>query len=229
MNQRHSTRVAARDAFLLDTRLPMQMNLTQAYDIVHLALRDEFVRQWIPQASALAGRRISCTSGWGSALSAFLAQLTPESMLRAPLPARLIFDHIGVLLALAANDANGGGVEVSRKRQPARDRIRSRIAECCTDTAITAPEVAKSLHMSTRTLHRSLAAHGETFGETLIAARVQAALRMLRSPLFKGSTVAEIGYRAGFLDASHFARVLRRRVGMTPLQIRRDTHGDSLP
>jgi AraC-like DNA-binding protein len=83
--------------------------------------------------------------------------------------------------------------------------------------------------MSTRTLHRSLAAHGETFGETLIAARVQAALRMLRSPLFEGSTVAEIGYRAGFLDASHFARVLRRHVGMTPLQIRRDTHGDSLP
>jgi AraC-like DNA-binding protein len=34
-------------------------------------------------------------------------------------------------------------------------------------------------------------------------------------------TTAEIGRPAGFLDASHFTRVLRRRTGRTPLQMRR--------
>jgi AraC-like DNA-binding protein len=74
-----------------------------------------------------------------------------------------------------------------------------------------------------------LAVFGETFGEALIAARVQAALRMLRSPLFRRTTIAEIGRRAGFSDASHFTRVLRRHVGMTPLRVRRGAQDDPLP
>jgi AraC-like DNA-binding protein len=52
-------------------------------------------------------------------------------------------------------------------------------------------------------------------------ARVDVATRMLRSPLFDRVTTAEIGRRAGFSDASHFARVLRKRTGQTPLQVRK--------
>jgi AraC family transcriptional activator of tynA and feaB len=38
-------------------------------------------------------------------------------------------------------------------------------------------------------------------------------------------TTAEIGRRAGFSDASHFVKALRRRTGRTPLQMRRASHG----
>lgn len=75
--------------------------------------------------------------------------------------------------------------------------------------------------MSTRTLHRALAACGETFGSMLIEARVDLAVRMLQSTLFDRVTTAEIGRRAGFSDASHFVKVLRRRRGQTPLRMRR--------
>jgi AraC-like DNA-binding protein len=44
---------------------------------------------------------------------------------------------------------------------------------------------------------------------------------MLESPLFNRVTTAEIGKRAGFPDASHFVRVVRKRTGRTPLQVRR--------
>jgi AraC-like DNA-binding protein len=43
---------------------------------------------------------------------------------------------------------------------------------------------------------------------------------MLTSPLFNRVTTAEIGRRAGFVSASHFARVIRRRTGRTPLELR---------
>ena len=66
--------------------------------------------------------------------------------------------------------------------------------------------MASSLNVSTRTLHRVLAACGETFGAMLIQARVDLAVRMLQSPLFDRLTTAEIGRRAGFSDASHFVR-----------------------
>jgi AraC-like DNA-binding protein len=65
---------------------------------------------------------------------------------------------------------------------------------------------------------------GETFGEKLIDAKAHVALRMLTSSLFKRVTTAEIGRRAGFLSASHFARVIRARTGRTPLHLRHETN-----
>jgi AraC-like DNA-binding protein len=52
---------------------------------------------------------------------------------------------------------------------------------------------------------------------------------MLASPLFKRVTTAEIGRRAGFLSASHFARVIRNRTGLTPLQLRRQVASHYTP
>jgi len=86
-------------------------------------------------------------------------------------------------------------------------------------------DVASSLNISKRSLHRALAACGETFGPMLIQARVDLAVRMLQSPLFDRVTTAEIGRRAGFSDATHFVKVLRSRTGQTPLQMRRASHG----
>ena len=57
--------------------------------------------------------------------------------------------------------------------------------------------------------------------DKLIESRARVAMRMLTSPLFKRVTTSEIGRRAGFLSASHFARVMRNRFGRTPLQLRR--------
>lgn len=92
----------------------------------------------------------------------------------------------------------------------------------CTEEQLTAAAVATSLGISLRTLHRTFAAANETFGARLIAARVRVAERMLTSPLFNRVTTAEIGRRAGFLSASHFARVVRKYTGRTPLQLRRE-------
>jgi AraC family transcriptional activator of tynA and feaB len=59
----------------------------------------------------------------------------------------------------------------------------------------------------------------------LIQSRVDLAVRMLQSPLLNRVTTAEIGRRAGFSDASHFVKAVRRRTGQTPLQMRRASHG----
>jgi transcriptional regulator GlxA family with amidase domain len=86
---------------------------------------------------------------------------------------------------------------------------------------LSAADLAASVNISVRTLHRTLAAANETFGAKLIESRARTASRMLTSPLFRRVTTAEIGRRAGFLSASHFARVMRKHTGRTPLQLRR--------
>jgi AraC-like DNA-binding protein len=213
--------VAAGDAMLVDSQLGHRLDLPLSYDVVHLRLSQTFIGQWLPEPAAHVGRCLRSGSGWSSALCSFVRQLSPEFVARTSLPPQLVSDQIGALLALVANEMRGGA-QVPQRQDPAlHDRICDCITQRCTEFSLTAIDVARSLNVSARTLHRSLAANGRTFGDTLMAARVGVAMRMLTSQLCKRLTTAEIGRRAGFSDASHFARVIRRRVGTSPLQIRR--------
>jgi len=51
--------------------------------------------------------------------------------------------------------------------------------------------------------------------------RVELAQGVLRDPERQGLSVAEVAARCGFTSQSHFGRVFRERVGMTPLQWRK--------
>ena len=101
------------------------------------------------------------------------------------------------------------------------DQVCDHIKQRCPDTSLRAADiasVAQHIHSNsasgTRSLWRNLR------GDADSSAR-QRRLRMLQSLLFDRVTTAEIGRRAGFSDASHFTRVVRRRTGQTPHQMRR--------
>ena len=187
----------------------------------NLQLSEQFVRKWVPNPAVLGGRRISRDSQWGRVLASYVAQLSPEFVVQAPLPQALLIDQLGALLALTATELSGGRAASTPAERSVRDQVYDHIKQRCPDTSLQAADVASSLNISKRTLHRALAACGETFGAMLIQARVDLAVRMLQSPLFDRVTTAEIGRRAGFSDASHFVKVLRRLTGQTPLQMRR--------
>ena len=173
---------------------------------------------------ARSGRRIG-DSQWGRVLASYVAQLSPEFVVQAPLPQGVLIDQLGALLALTASELSGRRAVSTPAERSVRDHVYDHIRQRCAETSLQAADVASSLHMSKRSLHRALAACGDTFGAMLIHARVDLAVRMLQSPLFDRVTTAEIGRRAGFSDASHFVKVLRRRTGQTPLQMRRASHG----
>src|SRR6267142_4449024 len=172
----------------------------------------------------LNGRRIS-DSQWGRVLTSYMAQLSPEFVAQAPLPQAVLIDQLGALLALTASERSGSRAVSTPAVRSVRDHVCDHIRQRCADTSLQAAHIASSLNISTRTLHRALGACGDTFGAMLIQARVDLAVRMLQSPLFDRVTTAEIGRRAGFSDASHFVKTLRRRTGQTPLRMRRASYG----
>lgn len=221
---RGTLRVRPGEAVLFDSDLPYDIDITKAYEFVHIRFTDAWMQQWLPSPGVLVGRAISAKQGWGRALTAFAQQLSPETVVDSPLPTPLLTDHLGSLLALSAHE-----IAAPRSPTPADralcERAREAIAQRCQDPSLTAGDVAVQLQVSVRTLHRSLGAAGETFGGAVMAARIAAAVRMLESPLFRRLTTGEIGRRAGFSDPSHFVRVFRARVGQTPLQLRQSRHG----
>ncbi len=219
------TRFGPGDLIFYDSRYPLDCDLLLHWSNLNLQLSEQFVRKWVPNPAVLSGRRICRDSQWGRVLASYVAQLSPEFVVQAPLPQAVLIDQLGALLALTATELSGRRVVSTPVERSVRDQIYDHIKQRCPDTSLQAADVASSLNMSKRTLHRALAACGETFGAMLIQARVDLAVRMLQSPLFDRVTTAEIGRRAGFSDASHFVKVLRRRTGQTPLHVRRARHG----
>ncbi len=205
-----------------DSRHPFDYDFLTNWKDVYVRLSEQFVRRWVRNPIVLGERPLG-DSQWGRVLASYLAQLSPEFVVRAPLPQAVLIDQLGALLALTASERSGSRAVSTPAERSVRDHVYDHIRQRCADASLQAAHIASSLSISTRTLHRALGACGDTFGATLIQARVDLAVRMLQSPLFDRVTTAEIGRRAGFSDASHFVKVLRSRTGQTPLQMRRAT------
>ena len=222
----HGTRyrLGPGDLDFTDSRHPFDYDFLTNWKDVYVRLSEQFVRRWVRNPIVMDRRRLG-DSQWGRLLASYVAQLSPEFVVHAPLPQAVLIDQIGALLALTASELSGSRAVLTRPERSVRDHVYDHIRQRCADTSLQAADVASSLNVSRRTLHRALAACGETFGPMLIQARVDLAVRMLQSPLLDRVTTAEIGRRAGFSDASHFVKVLRSRTGQTPLQMRRASHG----
>lgn len=212
-----TVRLLPGDLVLVDSRRCYEFHFPQTANTVSLELPTAWVAAWLPRPDTHAGRRIDGSSGWGQALGAFARQLTPEVGAAPPLPAQLLTDQLGSLLALATGAL---GDEPCPPAAPG-ERILRAIEERHTEPGLTAADVATMLGISQRTLHRHLAARQATFAQALLACRLERARRLLQTPRFDRLSVAEIGRRVGWSDASHFVRQCRRAFGATPAALRR--------
>ena len=80
------------------------------------------------------------------------------------------------------------------------------------------PELAETLHLTTRTLQRRLAAENNGFTTVLREVREARARELLRQPSLH---VEEIAYRLGFREADAFSRAFRSWTGRSPSDFRR--------
>jgi len=212
------TRLRPGDLALIDSRRCYALHFPETVDVLSLQLPIGWLETWVADPAALLARRIDGQHGWGQVLGSFVRQLQPALLPGAALPAPALADQLGHLLALAADTppAIDPTADALRLYQRIDDWIRAEHAR----PGLCAGDAAEALGLSVRTLYRGLAAAGTTFAEQLLQHRLAAARRMLASPHFDALTLAEIGRRAGWPDASHFARVCKRGLGQTPQQLR---------
>jgi AraC family transcriptional regulator, positive regulator of tynA and feaB len=221
MQNGHASRLRPGDLVLLDSRRCYEFNFPVTSNTLSLELPIPWVESWIADPERRIGQRIDGRAGWGAALSAFACQLTPQLAVERPLPAQVLTDQLGALLAL------GFGSEIpvtpSERRESADllDQIGRAIRLRYAEPGLTAATVAEHLHVSERTLHRCLNNSGLTFSGLLNDCRMAAARRMLSEPRFDRISVGGIGLRVGLSDPSHFIRQCRRSFGMTPGAFRR--------
>lgn len=209
-----------RDVVFIDTRLPYSSYLPDNYITRTINMPAEWCSRWLPDPAHLGVRTIPYdTGGWAKMLSDFLSLLAPGKLPEMPFANSVLSDQLGALVAAALAEFDQS--KTHSKRSDTCARIIDRLKQRCTESDLTAGEVAASLNISTRTMHRALADGGYVFGSLLIRMRAEIAFRMLRSASFNRLSIAEIGRRAGFINQSHFGRVCRELYGSSPTDIRR--------
>lgn len=206
----------AGDFVLVDARRPYHFDFAHGVNVVSLELPLDWVTQWVAQPELHVAQPFRRgENGWGAALCAFASPWTPALAAQPPLQPRLLADQLGALLALACQPVLAAHPDRSLIEKIV-DTVRQRLCE----PGLTAADVASSLGISVRSLHRAMAAHQQTFAQVLLAERLQRARDMLQNPRLAHVSAAEVGRRVGLQDPSHFSRLCRRWLGMGPKALR---------
>lgn len=204
------------DAVLIDSREPYDFDFGAGLDDLSIELPIDWVEHWVADPSGLIGRPLRGDAGWGLALRGVKEALVPRALVhRMAEQDGLIEDQLGGLLSLLGETADRPCASLRTAHARAVAAMRARFMQA----GLSAADVATDAGLSLRTLHRAMATQGG-FLNTLMAMRIEAAIAMLAQPRFRGLSVAEIGRRCGFADASHFARQFARRRNMTPRAFR---------
>jgi AraC-like DNA-binding protein len=202
---------------LLDNTRFYQMEMMTEHEAIDLMMPQGWLEKYLPDPEALLARPIDANRGWGAPLGALLEAMV-TGLDAAPLPRPLIAEQLGHLLSLATGFHEPG--ESSRHRGQLAQQILRRIESGYADPELSPEEVARDLGISKRYLQTLLAGSNTSFVQELNATRLDRASDMLSDPRAAALPIAEVAYRAGFLDAGYFARLFRKRFGITPREWR---------
>ena len=95
--------------------------------------------------------------------------------------------------------------------------MRTLVATYVQESEFSIKDAAALCDTSVRTLQRNLKQCGTSYSEVLDEARFQIARRLLREPQVR---IAEISYRLGYANPTHFSRAFRRIAGVSPKSYR---------
>ncbi|HVR54498.1 MAG TPA: helix-turn-helix domain-containing protein [Pseudorhodoferax sp.] len=209
------------DAVLIDSRLPYDFEFGAGLDDLSIELPIAWVAQWVAAPTRLVARPLRGDAGWGMALRGLKEALVPRALAGGSgAQDALIEAQLGGLLSLLG-DCDGDGNDGPRPaRCTAFERASTVLRARFMQPGLSAAQVAQDAGLSLRSLHRAMAAQGSSFLHTLMLLRTDAAAAMLGQPRFRRLSVAEIGRRCGFSDASHFARQFVRLRGLAPRAFR---------
>lgn len=124
-----------------------------------------------------------------------------------------------VALAIGAED-RGAALDVKNGRYRLRRRIFDYVDANLGDQDLSPRKIADANRISLSYLYSLFADDDTTVGQFLLVRRLQRAYEILVADPKKHLTIAEIAYRVGFKNVSHFSRSFSQHFGMPPRDAR---------
>lgn len=209
------------DLQIYDTGQPYAMTHEGVFRIV--VIQAPYSRVGVSDAAiaALAPALVTGSDGLGRIITPYLAALgSTLDLLDAPTAAQLTDNAMDLLRALLAASMDVAAVAASPEWR-LNQRIHDFIDEHLADAELSPTMVARASHISTRKLHSLFRSYGTTVNLYIRSRRLEKCYLALSDSIDSGLTVAAIGARWGFTDASHFNRVFKQVYRETPGAVRR--------
>lgn len=214
-------KVAEGSFVLLDNEKPFDLRFETDSDGMVAHFTGQWLRQWLPHPEALVAKPILGSESWAAPLAATMITIADTGLRDISLPRSVIADQCGALLGLLAGPASPASTRHNRDLLAVlTSQLEARFGEPHLDPAT----VAEAVGISKRHLHALFASAGTTFGATLLDIRLHRASQILSDPRYRLYQIGEVAWQCGLNDASHFARLFKRRFGVTPLNFRRSPH-----
>jgi AraC-like DNA-binding protein len=213
-----ASQVAEGSFVLLDDEKPFDLRFDTDSDGMVAHFTGPWLRQWLPHPEILVAKPIPGSGHWAAPLAATMIAIADSGLRDISLPRSVLADQCGALMGLLAGPAGPASTRHNRDLLAVLTRqLEARFGEPQLDPAT----VAEAVGISKRHLHSLFASAGTTFGATLLDIRLRRAAQILSDPRFRLYQIGEVSWQCGLADASHFARLFKRRFGVTPLSFRR--------
>jgi AraC-like DNA-binding protein len=205
--------LSAGEIGIVNGQLPFRLAFPKTVSRVVAVVPRQALDSRAPWLRRAMPRKIAANAPFLGLVQSHLRQLANDDHELLATEAALLTENLCNLIALAtAPDMPTSACSADLQRVAILSFCRLNLGEERLCPAL----VAARFGISIRTLHMRFAATGQSFRSWLLDRRLEASSAALKDPRERNTDIANIAYRFGFSDLSHFHRTFRARYGMTP-------------
>ncbi|MGO9672984.1 MAG: helix-turn-helix domain-containing protein [Methylocella sp.] len=208
------------DMTLYDATRPHRIHCPRDFAKLIVTVPRPALRERMAGVERCTALRISGAGGIGAVASNFVRSCSLNAGAFAAHESSALADHAVDLLTLAAASVRPAAFSLSQSRSATMARVKALIEERLPDFALDTASIARRAGLSARYLNSLFGEDGTSLMRYVWRRRLERCAKDLADPRRAGERIAEIAFRQGFSDASHFSRAFRQRFGCAPKDFR---------
>jgi AraC-like DNA-binding protein len=213
--------LAPGDMVLNDASRPYSLRFGDDFQMLVVMLPRGVLNTRTCEFGRLTARTISGRSGTGAVLASLTASLVGQSAAGDLEPSVHLSDAVVNLLdAICAETAGSSHPPGDAHRSAMLLRVQCFIDTHLGESDLSTARIAAEHHVSVRYLQKLFESTGTTVREWVRTRRIERCRHDLLDERLNAVPVGAIGSRWGFTDPTHFSRVFRRHLGMSPSELR---------